>query len=120
MLPPVETAGQTGISVPKSAQLESMDQLSAAATSASGIAALVLVALGVVAVVAMRGQMRIFLSILGFAVGAILGVVALVTAAPESDVGSEALAGLTTDIPDTDREMAVALMERAEQELNTG
>ncbi|MBT4710824.1 MAG: hypothetical protein HOB82_04780 [Alphaproteobacteria bacterium] len=97
-----------------------MDQLSAAATSASGIAALVLVALGVVAVVAMRGQMRIFLSILGFAVGAILGVVALVTAAPESDVGSEALAGLTTDIPDTDREMAVALMERAEQELNTG
>ena len=97
-----------------------MEQLLAAATSIPGIVALALLALSVVAVIAMRGQMRVFMAIAGFALAAILGVVALVNAAPPSDVGSEALAGLTTDIPDTDRELAEALMARAEQELNLG
>jgi tetratricopeptide (TPR) repeat protein len=97
-----------------------MEQLTAAATSASGIAALFLLALSVVAVIAMRGQLRVFATILGFSITTILGVVAIVTTAPEGDLGSEPLAGLTTDIPDTDRELAEALMIRAEQELNSG
>jgi len=97
-----------------------MEQLTAAATTASGIAALFLLALSVAAVTAMRGQLRVFASVLGFTIAAILGVIAIVTTMPEGDVGSEALAGLTTDVPDTNRELAEALMARAKQELNLG
>lgn len=97
-----------------------MEQLSVAVATVSGVAALVLFGLSVIAVILMRGQMRTFLAAIGFGLTLILAVIAFVTTAPEGEVGPEALAGIETDIPDTDREMAEALLVRAEEELNRG
>ncbi len=97
-----------------------MEQLSAAATTVSGIVAIVLLVLSAIVVFAMRGQVRTFLAAIGLGLGIILAAVALITTTPQGNVGPEALAGLEVDIPDTDRELAEAFVIRAEQELNRG
>ena len=91
-----------------------------AAMTPWGIATLVAAALAVVAFFALRGQLRLFAVLALAATTVLLGAVATMMTAPPPEVGSEALAGLQTDIPDSDRDLAERLLARALTELNTG
>lgn len=98
-----------------------MAQFAAAATSMWGLASILFLAAALAAGVLLRGQARAFGASLAGFVAVLLAVVAVQQAPPQGEVTPEqALAGLQTDIPRTDRDIAAAIMARARQESNTG
>lgn len=99
---------------------EFVDILAQALASPWGIAGPVFVVLSILAMFTLQGQLRAFVAILTLAVAVLLGAVAVFVSLPDEEFGAEALAGLQTDIPNTERELAERLMLRALDELNSG
>ena len=97
-----------------------MDPVVEAAITPWGIVALAFAATAVLAAVALKGQLRVFSALVLAVVAALLGAVALTLTTPSPEVGGEALAGLQTDIPEGDRELAERLLARALNEVNSG
>lgn len=97
-----------------------MNVLIEAAVSPWGIAGAVFLGVAALAAFSLKGQVRAFVAIVMLGVAVVLGAVAVVFSLPEREVGTDVLAGLETDIPDSDRELAERLMVRALVELNAG